>query len=103
MKNILFIVTSANKMSGSKTGVWFEELATPYAFARDPKLLWEWYDWRRQIISRCSPNPGHYAVKEFEDNHFMNGFEPELNVFVNVQSLKSSFALNVFSKCMDLM
>ncbi len=24
-----------------------EELATPGAFARDPKLVWEWYDWRR--------------------------------------------------------
>lgn len=24
-----------------------EELATPEAFARDPKLVWEWYDWRR--------------------------------------------------------
>ena len=44
-----------------------EELATPYAFARDPKLVWEWYDWRRQIISRCSPNPGHYAIKELEN------------------------------------
>ena len=44
-----------------------EELATPYAFARDPKLVWEWYDWRRQIISGCSPNPGHYAIKELEN------------------------------------
>jgi hypothetical protein len=25
-----------------------EDLATPEAFARDPKLVWEWYDWRRQ-------------------------------------------------------
>ena len=32
-------------------GLWkqyrVEELATPEAFARDPKLVWEWYDWRR--------------------------------------------------------
>jgi len=25
-----------------------ESLATPQAFARDPRLVWEWYDWRRQ-------------------------------------------------------
>ncbi len=29
-----------------------EELATPDAFARDPKLVWEWYDWRRGLIAR---------------------------------------------------
>ena len=28
-----------------------EELATPEAFARDPRLVWEWYDWRRQAIA----------------------------------------------------
>ncbi|MDH3587601.1 MAG: NAD-dependent deacylase, partial [Gammaproteobacteria bacterium] len=28
-----------------------EELATPQAFARNPELVWEWYDWRRQRIS----------------------------------------------------
>ncbi|OGL48866.1 MAG: NAD-dependent deacylase [Candidatus Schekmanbacteria bacterium RIFCSPHIGHO2_02_FULL_38_11] len=43
-----------------------EELATPYAFARDPRLVWEWYDWRRQIISKCLPNPGHYAIAKLE-------------------------------------
>lgn len=39
-----------------------EELATPEAFARDPKLVWEWYDWRRQIIARAEPNAGHKAL-----------------------------------------
>jgi len=28
--------------------------------------VWEWYDWRRQIISKCLPNPGHYSVAKFE-------------------------------------
>ena len=36
-----------------------EELATPEAFARDPRLIWEWYDWRRQRIAACRPNGGH--------------------------------------------
>jgi len=36
-----------------------EELATAAAFARNPELLWEWYDWRRQTIARCTPNAAH--------------------------------------------
>jgi NAD-dependent deacetylase len=28
-----------------------EDLATPEAFARDPRLVWEWYEWRRQKIA----------------------------------------------------
>jgi len=43
-----------------------EELATPGAFARDPKLVWEWYDWRRSLIARSSPNAGHYALVDME-------------------------------------
>ncbi len=43
-----------------------EDLATPDAFARDPKLVWEWYDWRRTRIAQTEPNPGHYALAEIE-------------------------------------
>jgi NAD-dependent deacetylase len=39
-----------------------EELATPEAFAHDPRLVWEWYGWRRDIVSRCVPNPAHVAL-----------------------------------------
>lgn len=39
-----------------------EELATPEAFARDPRLVWEWYDWRRQRIAACHPNAAHLAL-----------------------------------------
>jgi len=44
-----------------------EELATPGAFARDPKLVWEWYDWRRSLIAKVEPNPGHIALAALED------------------------------------
>ena len=44
-----------------------EELATPEAFARDPKLVWEWYDWRRQLIARCEPNAAHRTLAEMEE------------------------------------
>jgi NAD-dependent deacetylase len=43
-----------------------EELATPEAFARDPKLVWEWYDWRRGLIGACQPNPAHRTLVDME-------------------------------------
>ncbi len=41
-----------------------EELATPGAFEKDPVLVWQWYDWRRSIVSSIEPNPGHRALAE---------------------------------------
>ncbi len=43
-----------------------EDLATPQAFQRDPRLAWEWYDWRRQLISGKEPNAGHMAIAAME-------------------------------------
>ena len=43
-----------------------EELATPEAFARDPKLVWEWYDWRRGLIANAQPNAGHAALARLQ-------------------------------------
>ena len=42
------------------------ELATHQAFAKDPKLVWEWYIWRRSLISKCKPNPAHEALARLE-------------------------------------
>jgi NAD-dependent deacetylase len=39
-----------------------EQLATPAAFARDPRLVWEWYDWRRRRVCECRPNAAHVAL-----------------------------------------
>jgi NAD-dependent deacetylase len=39
-----------------------ESLATPEAFRRDPKLVWEWYDWRRQVLSTKQPNRAHEVL-----------------------------------------
>lgn len=36
-----------------------EDLATPQAFARDPRLVWQWYDWRRSQLAACEPNAAH--------------------------------------------
>jgi len=43
-----------------------EDLATPQAFARDPKLVWEWYDWRRSVVAAAEPNAGHRALADLE-------------------------------------
>lgn len=43
-----------------------QDLATPEAFARDPRLVWEWYNWRRGIIHQSKPNPGHQALAALE-------------------------------------
>jgi NAD-dependent deacetylase len=54
----------------AQTGLWEkyqpEELATPEAFRQNPELVWEWYEWRRGLISNSKPNPGHYALVEME-------------------------------------
>jgi NAD-dependent deacetylase len=52
------------------SGLWreykAEDLATPEAFARDPKLVWEWYDWRRGLIAKAVPNAAHKALVKLE-------------------------------------
>ena len=52
------------------TGLWAnydpQELATPEGFARNPKLVWEWYAERRQRIAGVQPNPGHLALAALE-------------------------------------
>jgi NAD-dependent deacetylase len=49
-----------------KDGYWRNldpaKLATPEAFARDPKLVWDWYRTRRQRIRSAQPNSGHKAI-----------------------------------------
>lgn len=43
-------------------GLSAEALASARGFAADPKLVWEWYDWRRQLIRRAEPNAAHHAL-----------------------------------------
>jgi len=44
-----------------------EELASFDAFISNPRLVWEWYSYRRRLISEVKPNPGHYALARMED------------------------------------
>src|SRR5438309_6991465 len=55
----------------AQTGLWAkyspEELAAPQAFRRDPRLVWEWYAWRREQLSSVKSNPGHVALARLEE------------------------------------
>jgi NAD-dependent deacetylase len=42
------------------------ELATPEAFAKDPELVWEFYNWRRRLIGQKTCNPAHTALARLE-------------------------------------
>ncbi len=50
----------------AQEGLWANydplDLATPEGFERDPELVWRWYEWRRDLIRRAEPNPGHHAL-----------------------------------------
>jgi NAD-dependent deacetylase len=43
-----------------------EDLATPQAFAVNPRLVWEWYGWRQGLIAKAEPNAGHGALAALE-------------------------------------
>lgn len=52
----------------AQTGLWARHdpmtLASPEGFARDPALVWNWYQWRRELIAGARPNAGHTALAE---------------------------------------
>src|SRR5512134_169513 len=52
------------------TGLWAryrpEDLATPEAFRRDPRTVWDWYAWRRDRLATVAPNAGHEALARLE-------------------------------------
>ena len=54
-----------------QTGLWenyrAEDLASIEAFERDPKMVWSWYQWRRNLVKDKRPNPAHHALATLED------------------------------------
>ncbi len=51
-------------------GLWrthrVEELASAEGFARDPLLVWTWYNERKAAHARAVPNAGHHALARLE-------------------------------------
>ncbi len=75
--NSLGVLTGAGISAASgiptfrgKDGLWKkhrpEELANYQAFQKDPRLVWEWYLWRRELIKNVNPNAAHYALVTIE-------------------------------------
>src|SRR6202142_1686106 len=73
----VFVLTGAgiSAESGITTfrdagGLWrnyrFEEVASPHAWRRDPRLVWEFYSMRRRAASAAKPNPAHEALARLE-------------------------------------
>lgn len=92
----------------AQTGLWAqykpEDLASPQAFARNPKLIWDWYAWRREAVKSVRPNAGHYALAEIEKRipeftlitqnvdglHRMAGSQNILELHGNIQRVRCS-------------
>ena len=55
----------------AQTGLWErytpEDLATPQAFQNNPRLVWEWYVWRAELVALAQSNPGHFALSAMAD------------------------------------
>jgi len=70
----------------AQSGLWRkyqpEDLATPQAFSRNPRLVWDWYADRRGNIQKVKPHAGHLALVEIE-----RYFRQLLIVTQNVDSL----------------
>ncbi|MCK4596038.1 NAD-dependent deacylase [candidate division WOR-3 bacterium] len=93
--NFLVVLTGSGVSAESgiptfrgKDGLWknfrAEELATKSAFEKNPKLVWEWYDWRRQIINKARLNRAHLAIARLEKM-----FEQFFLITQNVDGLHS--------------
>ena len=50
----------------AQSGLWAQyepqQLATPEAFESNPEIVWQWYQWRRELIRKTVPNAAHTAV-----------------------------------------
>ena len=54
-----------------QTGLWAKYdpmvLATAEAISNNPKLVWDWYEWRREVRRDTKPNAGHYALAQMQE------------------------------------
>lgn len=73
----VFILTGAgvSAESGIPTfrdvnGFWrnyrIEEVASPHAWSRDPRLVWDFYSMRRRVAASAKPNPAHFSLARLE-------------------------------------
>ncbi len=103
----------------AQNGLWQqyrpEELASPQAFARNPKLVWDWYAYRREALKGARPNPAHYALVEMERHvpdftlitqnvdglHQMAGSRSVIELHGNIQRVRCSLCEAIASDWED--
>lgn len=103
----------------AQTGLWAKydpmELATPQAFQRNPRLVWQWYSWRRQLVSRAIPNPAHLALAEMQSLfpkfslitqnvdglHQRAGSDPVIELHGNINRTKCSVEGNIVNRLVE--
>ncbi|GAB4471494.1 MAG: NAD-dependent deacylase [Anaerolineales bacterium] len=100
----------------AQTGLWAqyrpEDLATPQAFERNPKLVWDWYAWRREKVTQAKPNPAHYALAELaklvpqftlitqnvDGLHQAAGSSQVIELHGNIRRVRCSVCAQIYSK-----
>ncbi|XP_017888143.1 NAD-dependent protein deacylase sirtuin-5, mitochondrial-like [Ceratina calcarata] len=92
-KNVLILTGSGiSAESGIPTfrgagGFWRKyqapSLATPEAFATNPSLVWEFYEYRRKVASEAKPNKAHEKIAAFQ----ARSFHEDRNVTIVTQNI----------------
>lgn len=103
----------------AQTGLWAKfdplELATPQAFQNNPSLVWQWYSWRRQLVSQAIPNSAHLALAEMQSHfpkftlitqnvdglHQRVGSDPVVELHGNIFRTKCSIENTIVDKWLD--
>src|SRR5215470_5496201 len=73
----LFVLTGAGVSADSGiptfrgvNGLWrnyrIEEVASPHAWRRDPRLVWDFYSMRRRVAAAAKPNAAHFVLAKLE-------------------------------------
>jgi len=54
----------------AQSGLWAQyepqQLATPEAFESNPEIVWQWYQWRRKLIRKTTPNAAHTVLARLQ-------------------------------------
>jgi NAD-dependent deacetylase len=76
-KKVIFLTGAGiSKESGiptfrGKDGLWRTydpmKLASLSSFLENPSLVWEFYAYRQNLISKCQPNAGHMAISKIQE------------------------------------
>src|SRR3989454_10467309 len=56
---------------GGNTAVWkgmpFDVISSAQMVQRDLSAVWEWFDYRRELLKTLQPNPAHRAIAQWQN------------------------------------